>query len=123
MKTILRLEELLLFGLAIYLFAGLPHAWWWFPLLLLTPDLGMLGYLANPRWGAATYNLTHHKGLAVALFLIGAYLSAPTLQLVGVVMFGHSSLDRVFGYGLKRVDSFHHTHLGWIGGQRPAGEA
>lgn len=119
MRLLLRMEELLLFGLAVYLFGTLPHAWWWFPLLLLAPDIGMLGYIADPRWGAVTYNLLHHKGLAIALFLIGAYFTAPTLQLVGVIMFGHSSLDRVFGYGLKRSDSFHHTHLGWTGSKPP----
>lgn len=122
MRNLLRLEELLMFGLAVYLFAGLPFSWWWFPLLLLTPDLGMLGYLVGNRWGAGTYNLTHHKGLAVGLFLLGIYAGTPALQLVGTIMFGHSSLDRIFGYGLKRSDSFHHTHLGWIGGGAPADE-
>jgi hypothetical protein len=28
---------------------------------------------------------------------------------------GHSSLDRVFGYGLKHEDAFQNTHLGRIG--------
>ncbi len=119
MKNLLRLEEMLILGLAVYLFTGLPYAWWWFPLLLLTPDLGMLGYLVGPRWGAFTYNLTHHKGLAIALFLLGVYAGAPTLQLIGSIVLGHSSLDRVFGYGLKHADSFHHTHLGWIGRAAP----
>ncbi len=26
-------------------------------------------------------------------------------------------MDRIFGYGLKFGDNFHHTHLGWIGGK------
>lgn len=119
MRNLLRVEDLLMFGLGIYLFSGLPYAWWWFPLLLLTPDLGMLGYLVGNPWGAFTYNLTHHKGLAVALFVVGAYAGAPLLQLAGTIMFAHSSLDRVFGYGLKHSDSFHHTHLGWLGGAAP----
>jgi hypothetical protein len=37
------------------------------------------------------------------------------LALAGVIMLGHSSFDRVLGYGLKYGDSFRHTHLGWIG--------
>ncbi|MBC8508108.1 MAG: DUF4260 family protein [Anaerolineales bacterium] len=37
------------------------------------------------------------------------------IQLIGVIMLGHSSLDRVIGYGLKYPDSFQHTHLGMIG--------
>jgi hypothetical protein len=30
-------------------------------------------------------------------------------------LLGHSSFDRVLGYGLKYDDDFKHTHLGWIG--------
>ena len=30
-------------------------------------------------------------------------------------LFGHSSLDRVMGYGLKHEDAFQNTHLGRIG--------
>ncbi len=115
MKTVIRLEELLLAALAVYLFVPLGFAWWWLPVLFLTPDLGMLGYLAGPRVGAWTYNLVHHKGTAVGAYLLGAALGVPVLQLAGVVMLLHSSVDRVFGYGLKYPDSFAHTHLGMIG--------
>ena len=30
-------------------------------------------------------------------------------------LFGHSSFDRVFGYGLKHENAFQNTHLGRIG--------
>ncbi|MBV6397568.1 MAG: hypothetical protein HFACDABA_03182 [Anaerolineales bacterium] len=30
-------------------------------------------------------------------------------------LFGHSSFDRVLGYGLKHEDAFQNTHLGRIG--------
>jgi len=115
MKNLLRLEELLLAVLSIYLFAGLDFEWWWYLVLLLTPDLGMLGYLAGPRLGAISYNLVHHKGVAVLLFVLGSSIEIPMLQLAGLVILGHSGLDRVLGYGLKYSDSFQHTHLGMIG--------
>ena len=115
MKTLLRFEEFFLFLFSIFLFMNLDFAWWWYPLLILAPDLGMLGYVINPLVGAYSYNLVHHRGLAVFLFALGFWLTAPTLQLAGVIMLGHASLDRVFGYGLKHTDSFQHTHLGWIG--------
>lgn len=115
MKTVIKIEELLLTFLAFYLFLALDYAWWWFLVLLLAPDLGALGYLLGPKMGAWTYNLVHHKGLAIALFVLGSYLQAQPLQLVGLIILGHSSLDRVFGYGLKYADSFQHTHLGRIG--------
>ncbi len=115
MKNLLRLEELALFLLAIYLFSELDYVWWIFLILLLAPDLGALGYVAGPRIGSIAYNLTHHKAIAVAAYLVGALLGSQILQLVGVIILAHSSLDRVVGYGLKYPDSFDHTHLGWVG--------
>lgn len=115
MKTMLKLEELLLTILSFYLFLALGYAWWWFLLLFLAPDLSMSGYLLGPKLGAWTYNLVHHKGLAVILFIFGGYQQLPWLQLAGVIILGHASFDRMLGYGLKYPDSFRHTHLGWIG--------
>ena len=115
MKTLLKTEELLLTVLAFYLFSGLGYAWWWFFVLFLAPDLSMIGYLINPSAGAFTYNLVHHKGLAVILFLLGGVAQLQGLQLAGAIMLGHSSFDRVMGYGLKYPDAFQHTHLGMIG--------
>ena len=115
MKNLLRLEELFLTILAIFLFRPLNIAWRWFALLFLAPDLGMLGYLAGPRVGALTYNLIHHKAVAVAAYIAGAWLGSPALQFAGLIILAHSSLDRVLGYGLKYPDAFQHTHLGMIG--------
>ena len=75
----------------------------------------MLGYLINSRIGAATYNIFHHKGIAIGVMLAGYYLSMPILSLVGIILFSHSAMDRMFGYGLKFADSFNNTHLGTIG--------
>jgi hypothetical protein len=115
MKNLLRLEEFFLFGLALFLFTQLDYGWGWYALLFLAPDLSMAGYLANPRLGAWTYNLIHHKGLAVALYILGFVFSVQWLMLTGTILLGHSSLDRVFGYGLKYPDAFQNTHLGRIG--------
>ena len=115
MKNLLRLEEFLLFGLSLLLFSQLDYGWGWYALLFLSPDLSMVGYLANPRAGAWTYNLIHHKGLAVALYVLGYIISVPWLMFTGTILLGHSSLDRVFGYGLKYPDAFQNTHLGRIG--------
>jgi hypothetical protein len=115
MKNLLRLEEFFLFGLALFLFTQLDYGWGWYALLFLAPDLSMAGYLANPRLGAWTYNLIHHKGLAVALYILGFVFSVQWWMLTGTILLGHSSLDRVFGYGLKYPDAFQNTHLGRIG--------
>jgi len=115
MKNLLKLEELLMLGLALFLFSKLDYGWGWYALLFLTPDLSMVGYLANPRVGAWTYNLIHHKGLAVVLYVLGSLLSIPWLMFAATILFGHSSFDRVMGYGLKHEDAFQNTHLGRIG--------
>jgi hypothetical protein len=115
MKFLLRTEEALLFLLGLYLFGLLPYSWWWFPALLLLPDLGMLGYLTGNITGAFFYNLFHHRGLAVCCYLLGVYLSLPLLQLAGVVLFAHVAMDRALGYGLKYEKGFRYTHLGQIG--------
>tara|TARA_R110002049_G_scaffold31258_3_gene106116 strand:+ start:1190 stop:1543 length:354 start_codon:yes stop_codon:yes gene_type:complete len=115
MKTIIKLEELAMFGLGVYLFSILSYPWWWFLLLLLTPDIGMLGYLVNTKIGAFLYNVFHHKGVAIVFYLIGVFLLTPLFQLLGVILFSHASLDRIFGYGLKYDKGFKYTHLGEIG--------
>ena len=117
MKNLLKLEELFLFGFALFLFSGLEYGWGaaQYALWFFAPDLSMIGYLANPRLGAWTYNLIHHKGLAAALYVLGALLSTPWLMFTGTILLGHSSFDRVLGYGLKHEDAFQNTHLGRIG--------
>lgn len=115
MKTVLKIEEALMFGLAIFLNTYLSYPGWLYWAFFLAPDCGFIGYLINTRVGAITYNVLHHKGLAIALYLIGAIFSIQPLQFTGLLLFGHSSFDRMVGYGLKYPDSFQHTHLGLIG--------
>lgn len=115
MKNLLKLEELAMFVLGIFMFGLLGYEWWWFLALILLPDIGMMGYLFNERIGAFTYNTFHHKGLAIFLYFMGMYFSFPLVQLAGVILFSHASMDRIFGYGLKYNKGFRFTHLGQIG--------
>lgn len=114
MKKLIKFEEAAMFGFSIVLFSMTKFAWWWYPILILTPDIGMIGYLAGNKVGAFTYNLFHHKGVALLVLCLGWYLGSFWLELIGIILFGHSSMDRIFGYGLKYVDNFKHTHLGWL---------
>lgn len=86
--------------------------WWFYLLLFLGPDIGMIGYVINPKIGAITYNLFHHKGIATAIGLLGCTIGNTPMLLAGIILFGHSSMDRIFGYGLKFSDDFKNTHLG-----------
>ena len=115
MKTLIRVEEAAQFAFSIFLFSKLPFAWWVYPALFLLPDLSMIGYAINARVGAFTYNLVHHKAVAIIVGLIGLFFANDYWLLAGIVLFGHSSLDRMFGYGLKYNEGFKFTHLGEIG--------
>ncbi len=118
MNTIIKLEELAMFLCSILAFSTLPFAWWWFPLLILTPDISMLGYLVNNKAGAISYNFFHHKAVALSVLVIGYYLLNDYWLLAGVILFGHSSMDRTMGYGLKYFTGFKFTHLGAIGKEK-----
>ncbi|QIP16981.1 DUF4260 domain-containing protein [Spirosoma aureum] len=111
MKTLLKSEELIQFLGSIYLFSRLDFSWWWFPALLLLPDLSMIGYVVNPAVGAVFYNIFHHKGLGIVIGLLGLMMGNQNLMLAGIILFAHSSMDRTMGYGLKYPDSFKHTSL------------
>jgi hypothetical protein len=115
MKTLLRLEEFLVFAFSLFLFSQLDASWGLFALLFFVPDLSMIGYLMNPRLGAWTYNLIHHKGTGITLYVLGSLLTIPWLMFAGTLLFAHSSFDRIFSYGLKHEDAFQNTHLGRIG--------
>ena len=115
MNHLLKLEELGQFLLAIFLFGQLSYAWWVFPLFILLPDVSMIGYAVNPKIGAWMYNIFHHKLVAIVVYGLGLFLGSSWLMLVGVILFGHSAMDRIFGFGLKYADDFKHTHMGWIG--------
>ncbi|MEP1095443.1 MAG: DUF4260 domain-containing protein [Cyclobacteriaceae bacterium] len=112
MNNIIKVEELLMFLFSIVLFNQTDYQWWVFLVFILAPDIGMVGYVVNAKMGAFTYNIFHHKGIALAVLCLGWFLENPMMELGGIILFGHASMDRIFGYGLKFSDSFKHTHLG-----------
>jgi len=114
MKTILKLEEVVMTGIAIYFLTQyhLGLSVWLWVLLFFAPDISMLGYIVNTKAGAISYNIFHHKGIALVLAMIGFYLHNDVLTAIGILLFAHSSFDRIWGYGLKYTDSFKNTHLG-----------
>lgn len=115
MTRIIKIEELAKLVLCYILSLYLGYAWWIFLVWLLAPDISMAGYLINKKAGAVVYNAVHHQALAILTGLIGLWTGSAAWMLVGLVLFGHSSMDRAFGFGLKYSDDFKHTHLGWIG--------
>ena len=115
MQNVLKLEELVMFIFSFFLFTESELNWWWFFVLLLLPDISMAGYAFGNKAGAILYNIFHHKGLGISLICVGFYLNITAVFVSGVILFGHSSMDRLFGYGLKLNEGFKFTHLGEIG--------
>ena len=112
---LLRLEGLAIGALAVWGFALAGASWWLFAALLLAPDLGMLGYLASPSVGAATYNAVHTYLAPATLVALAVPLGWTWGAPVGLVWAAHIGFDRALGYGLKSPESFWVTHLGAVG--------
>ena len=107
----LRVEGATLLAGSVLLYWMGGGSWWLFALLLLAPDLAILGYLAGPRVGAAAYNVFHSYPLPAALGLLGLFVGAPLAVSVALVWFAHIGMDRLVGYGLKYPAGFKDTHL------------
>ena len=114
MKWSLKLEELAMLLMSIYFLPFLQAEWYWYALVLFGPGISLLAYLINKKVGASCYNFFHHKTVAIALLFICYFLPADCFLLIAVVIFGHSSQNRFFGFGLKYYEGFNITHLGKI---------
>jgi len=116
MKNILRAEDTAMAALGIYFLTihNLHLSVWIWLLLFFSPDISMLGYLVNAKVGAITYNIFHHKAIAITLVGMGFFMKIEVVMVIGILLFAHSSFDRMMGYGLKYYSSFNDTHLGKI---------
>jgi len=120
-QFLLRLEGAAIFAAATWAYFAILGGWWMmYAILLFAPDLAMVGYLRDTRWGAWTYNFVHNEALPIALLVTGVIAGVPMLTGVALILGAHVGMDRGLGFGLKFPDSFKHTHLGTIGGTSAA---
>ena len=110
-NILLRLEGTAVFIAALIVYAHNGFSWWQFALLLLAPDLAMLGYLRNEAIGSFCYNLVHTYVLPIALGLLAMLLNFELGLQLAIIWLAHIGLDRMLGYGLKYPDSFKSTHF------------
>ena len=111
-EILLRIEGAFDLALSLIFFEASHGSWFLFILLLLVPDLAMLGYLRGARLGTVCYNLVH---TLVGPFLIVAYAYlTKSLWLLpyALVWTAHIGLDGMLGFGLKYPTRFADTHLG-----------
>jgi hypothetical protein len=113
--TLLRLEGAAALLAGILLYGETGADWIVFIILLLLPDVSILGYARGPVIGAVIYNVVHTWALAGALLGVGFFLEVPIVFGAGAALLAHIGGDRLLGYGLKYPTSFQDTHLGRIG--------
>jgi hypothetical protein len=113
-SVLLRLEGAALLTVAVFLYARSDASWLLFALLLLAPDIGMVGYLGGSRAGAVLYNLFHTSLLPAGLAVIGVVADSRAAVAVALIWLAHIGMDRALGYGLKYPTGFRDTHLGRV---------
>jgi hypothetical protein len=118
--SLLRLDGLAVAAAMIAAYAVIGGNWWLFALLILAPDLAMLGLLLGERTGARIYNIVHSYTLPIVLGGIGYFSGIAWMLPVALIWATHIGIDRAVGYGLKYPSSLQHTHLGIMGKARKA---
>ncbi|HXR32456.1 MAG TPA: DUF4260 domain-containing protein [Verrucomicrobiae bacterium] len=110
-RWLLHLEGASILGLALYSYHAAHYRWWLFALLFLSPDLFMLGYLKDAKWGAIAYNLVHTLAGPILLLVIALLLPGAAWIPYALIWLAHIGFDRMLGYGLKYPTYFKDTHL------------
>lgn len=110
-RVLLHIEGFAVFAAAIAAYANLGGNWLVFIALLLAPDLAMLAYFLNPRWGSISYNLFHTYTFPLALFALGLLSGSTGVAQIAAIWLAHIGMDRTVGYGLKYSTGFKDTHL------------
>ena len=108
---LLRLEGFVALAAAVAAYTAVGGGWILFLLLILAPDLFMLGYLVDERRGATVYNLGHTYAVPLALIALGYLRGIPLPVELGLIWIAHIGLDRMLGFGLKLPTGFRDTHL------------
>ncbi|MFT4413685.1 DUF4260 domain-containing protein [Fredinandcohnia humi] len=110
-KALLHIEGLAVLLVSLYFYSIHDFSWILFILLLLAPDLSMLGYVINIRTGTLVYNLFHTYVVPIGVVFIGILLDSDIALAIGIIWVAHIGMDRMLGYGLKYQTDFKDTHL------------
>ncbi|MEQ1768855.1 MAG: DUF4260 domain-containing protein [Devosia sp.] len=118
--SILRVEGATVFIAMLATYQLLGGNWWLFALLILAPDLSMIGFAGGEKRGAQVYNVVHTYTAPLVLAAIAWLAGFPALLPLAVIWAAHIGADRAIGYGLKYPESFKVTHLGAMGRMKKA---
>ena len=110
-RLLLHVEGATAFAAATALYFDGHHAWWLYAVLILAPDVSMIGYAAGAHTGAALYDAAHTFAVPVTLAAVGVLANTDTLVAIALIWIAHIGVDRMVGYGLKYPSGFKDTHL------------
>jgi Domain of unknown function (DUF4260) len=110
-RVLLHMEGAFVLLLSVLLYKQIHASWLLFFVLILAPDLFMLGYLLNVRVGAALYNLVHTYVGPLVLAAVSTFVKYPLLLPLSLIWVAHLGMDRMLGFGLKYPTHFRDTHL------------
>ena len=111
-KILLHIEGLTFFVLSTFIYFYLDGSVWMYIILLLAPDIGILGYATkNNKIGSYIYNAFHTYTLPVALGVLTWFFGPQVIVSISLIWIAHIGMDRISGYGLKYETNFKDTHL------------
>ncbi|HWZ96854.1 MAG TPA: DUF4260 domain-containing protein [Candidatus Dormibacteraeota bacterium] len=110
-RILLHTEGAVVFLVSILSYRYIHASWLMFFLLLLAPDLFMLGYLLNVRVGATLYNAVHFYAGPLLLLTFPVLANRMFVLPYALIWIAHIGMDRMLGYGLKYPTQFKDTHL------------
>jgi hypothetical protein len=110
-SLLLKLEGLLVFAAALFGYSQINGNWILFALLILAPDVSMLGYLKDVKLGAFIYNAVHTYILPVTLIAVSYFAGFDPGLTLAIIWIAHIGMDRLLGFGLKYPTEFKDTHL------------
>jgi len=113
--NILKSEGLVFFISAVWAYHFVGTSWALFVILLLVPDVFMIGYTKDSKFGALVYNIGHTYVIPFIILIIALLFQKPMLLPIAIIWIAHISMDRMLGFGLKYDTDFKDTHLGRIG--------
>src|SRR4029079_4104298 len=109
-RNLLSMEGAAVFLGSIWVFFAQGNPWWLFVLLILAPDLAMLGYLLGPAIGSYVYNAVHLYVWPLALLAYTLYTGNPLALQLALIWAAHIGMDRMLGYGFKNSTATYEPH-------------
>ena len=110
-RSLIQFEYACAFFLTLFFYWYSDFSLLLFFLLLLVPDITMIGYAMNTKIGANIYNVGHSFLLPLVLLVVSFIIVNSIIMMISLIWLAHIFMDRALGYGLKYTDSFKQTHI------------